>query len=180
MESRLGEGSSFTIYLPAVREVVLEATPAETAPASRGRETVLLVEDSGPVRRLVERMLTRKGYTVLAAESATAALRHCSRHEGPIDLLLTDVVLPRMAGPEIARQAREIRPGLRVLYMSGFTDETLTQHGLSSREPDLLEKPFSSATVLARVRRLLDDPEPSREEPAFLVEHPLQNQLLED
>jgi len=174
--SRVGEGSTFTIYLPAARETEPESTPTDVAPASRGRETVLLVEDSGPVRRLVERMLSRKGYTVLVAESATAALRHCSRHDGAIDLLLTDVVLPRMAGPEVARRARQIRPGLRVLYMSGFTDETLTQHGLSSLEPDLLSKPFSSATVLARVRQRLDDPATAPEEPTFLVEQPHENQ----
>ncbi len=178
--SRLGEGSAFTIYLPVAGEAVAETSPIDPAPASRGRETILLVEDSGPVRRLVERMLTRKGYTVLVAESATAALRHCSRHEGPIDLLLTDVVLPRMAGPEVARQARTLRPELRVLYMSGFTDETLTQHGLSSLEPDLLAKPFSSATVLARVRQRLDHPPEAPREPAFLVEQVIQNQTLED
>ncbi|MEZ4280649.1 MAG: PAS domain S-box protein [Myxococcota bacterium] len=180
VESRLGEGSAFTIYLPVAREALAEAAPADDAPASRGRETILLVEDSGPVRRLVERMLSRKGYTVLVAESATAALRHCSRHDGPIDLLLTDVVLPRISGPEIARQARALRPELRVLYMSGFTDETLTQHGLSSLEPDLLAKPFSSATVLARVRQLLDAPAPPPDAPAFLVEQPIEIQPLED
>jgi two-component system cell cycle sensor histidine kinase/response regulator CckA len=178
--SRLGEGSRFTIYLPVAREATVEVTPTDPAPASRGRETILLVEDSGPVRRLVERMLTRKGYTVLAAESATAALRHCSRYDGPIDLLLTDVVLPRMAGPEIARQAREIRPDLRVLYMSGFTDETLTQHGLSSLEPDLLAKPFSSSTVLARVRQRLDHPAADPQETPFLVEQAHLKQIVED
>ncbi len=180
VESRFGEGSAFTIYLPVAREVVADTLPADSAPASRGRETILLVEDSGPVRRLVERMLSRKGYTVLVAESATAALRHCSRHDGPIDLLLTDVVLPRISGPEIARQARELRPELRVLYMSGFTDETLTQHGLSSLEPDLLAKPFSSSTVLARVRQRLDDPTPRPDSPAFLVEQAIEIQPLED
>ncbi len=178
--SRLGEGSTFTIYLPVAGEAVVESTPTDPAPASRGRETILLVEDSGPVRRLVERMLTRKGYTVLVAESATAALRHCSRHDGPIDLLLTDVVLPRMAGPEIARQARALRPELRVLYMSGFTDETLTQHGLSSLEPDLLAKPFSSSTVLARVRQRLDHPPTDLQAAPFLVEQSLQNRIVED
>ena len=180
VQSRFGEGSAFTIYLPVARDTQVEPIPADNAPIGRGRETILLVEDSGPVRRLVERMLSRKGYTVLAAESATAALRHCSRHEGPIDLLLTDVVLPRISGPEIARQARELRPELRVLFMSGFTDETLTQHGLSSLEPDLLAKPFSSSTVLARVRRRLDDPSPRSDSPAFLVEQPLSNQLVEE
>ncbi len=180
VESRLGVGSAFTIYLPVAREALAEPAPADSASTGRGRETILLVEDSGPVRRLVERMLSRKGYTVLVAESATAALRHCSRHEGPIDLLLTDVVLPRISGPEIARQARELRPELRVLFMSGFTDETLTQHGLSSLEPELLAKPFSSSTVLARVRQRLDDPTPRADSAAFLVEQPFSIQRLEE
>lgn len=180
VESRLGKGTVFTIYLPIARESLAAPVTADNAPIGRGRETILLVEDSGPVRRLVERMLSRKGYTVLAAESATAALRHCSRHDGPIDLLLTDVVLPRISGPEIARQARELRPELRVLFMSGFTDETLTQHGLSSLEPDLLAKPFSSSTVLARVRRRLDDPTPGSDPSTFLVEQPIPIQLVEE
>ena len=178
--SQVGAGTSFTIYLPTAREALNEIDPVEPLVAARGRETVLIVEDSGPVRRLVERTLSRKGYTVLAAESATAALRHCSRHDGAIDLLLTDVVLPRMPGPEIARRARQLRPDIRVLFMSGFTDDTLSQHGLTGSEPDLLEKPFSSASLLSRVRQSLDAPPDARRDASFLVEHPLQNQILED
>ncbi|MFO0687351.1 MAG: PAS domain-containing protein [Myxococcota bacterium] len=176
VESRVGEGSTFTIYLPAAHEVLLESGPEEPSSVGRGRETVLLVEDSRPVRKLVERTLHRRGYTVLPAESATAALRHCSRHDGPIDLLLTDVVLPRMAGPEIAERARQLRPGIRVLYMSGFTDETLIQHGLASGGLQLLEKPFSSATLLGRVRQILDEPPSGQDETPFLVEQPVQDQ----
>ncbi len=178
--SQHGAGTSFTIYLPTAREALTASDPVEPLVAARGRETVLVLEDSGPVRRLVERTLSRKGYTVLAAESATAALRHCSRHDGAIDLLLTDVVLPRMAGPEVARRARQLRPEIRVLFMSGFTDETLSQHGLTGSEPDLLEKPFSSTSLLARVRHILDTPLDGRRDAPFLVEHSLQNQILED
>ena len=178
--SQVGAGTSFTIYLPTAREALKEIDPVEPLVAARGRETVLIVEDSGPVRRLVERTLSRKGYTVLAAESATAALRHCSRHDGAIDLLLTDVVLPRMPGPEIARRARQLRPDIRVLFMSGFTDDTLSQHGLTGSEPDLLEKPFSSTSLLSRVRQALDAPPDARRDASFLVEHSLKNQILED
>ncbi|MBK7947469.1 MAG: PAS domain S-box protein [Deltaproteobacteria bacterium] len=177
--SRVGEGSTFTVYLPTAHEVLIESGPDEPSVIGRGRETVLLVEDSRPVRKLVERTLHRRGYTVLPAESATAALRHCSRHEGPIDLLLTDVVLPRMAGPEIARRAQQLRPGIRVLYMSGFTDETLTQHGLSNSGPELLEKPFSSAALLGRVRQILDEPPRGVPETTFLVEQPDEIQMVE-
>jgi PAS domain S-box-containing protein len=186
--SRLGEGTCFTIYLPKAGVEEAAAAPDERPVPQRGRETILVVEDSGPVRRLVDRTLSLRGYNVLVAESATAALRHCSRHPGTIDLLLTDVVLPRMPGPEIARRARQLRPGLRVLFMSGFTDETLAQHGLTSATPDLLEKPFSSAAVLARVRMALDAPldgaesgaDPDPDDEAFLVEHLLQDRPLEE
>ncbi|MEZ4330386.1 MAG: PAS domain-containing protein [Myxococcota bacterium] len=182
VESRLGRGSTFTLYLPTANEELAEIEPEEALVAGRGRETVLLVEDSRPVLKLIERTLHRRGYTVLPAESATAALRQCSRHEGPIDLLLTDVVLPRMSGPEIAERVRQLRPGVRVLFMSGFTDETLAQHGLARDELRMLEKPFSSATLLARVRTALDqsDAGEAPDEAAFLVEHPLVDQGVEE
>jgi len=159
VESRLGEGSTFTVYLPTANEELAEPAPEETLVGGRGRETVLLVEDSRPVLELIERTLHRRGYTVLPAESATAALRHGSRYEGPIDLMLSDVVLPRMSGPEIAERMRQLRPGIRVLFMSGFTDETLIQHGLARSDERLLEKPFSRDTLLARVRQALDQTE---------------------
>jgi CheY-like chemotaxis protein len=152
-------GSRFTAYFPVAKQTSEMTAPKAQRLRSRGRETILLVEDSAPVRRLVQRTLEKSGYTVLAAESATAALRHCGRHQGSIELLLTDVVLPRTDGPEIARRASELRPGIRVLYMSGSTDEVLAQHGLDSPGVELLEKPFTRATVLTRVRTLLDQPD---------------------
>jgi DNA-binding response OmpR family regulator len=144
-----------------------EAESIETG----GSETILIVEDSEPVRTLVARILENAGYQVLIAESATAALRHCSRHPDPIDLLLTDVVLPKASGPDIARRALELRPGIRTLYMSGFTDDTLIRHGLRPGQQPLLEKPFSPATVLSRVRQMLDvEPDDTGSE-TFPVEH---------
>ncbi|MCR9093591.1 MAG: PAS domain S-box protein [bacterium] len=156
VDSTPGAGTSFTIYFPVA------ATGAATDDTSTdkrqigGNETILLVEDADPVRRLVRRTLEKSGYRVLCAESATAALRHCARHEGAIDLLLSDVVLPKVAGPEIASRARELRPGIRVLFMSGFTDETLSRHGLDPTRAELIEKPFTPATLLTRIRTLLD------------------------
>lgn len=151
-----GRGTRFTVYFPAARA---QATLPDATGKRRmvgGNETILLVEDAPPVLRLVQRTLEKAGYKVLPAESATAALRHCSRYEGPIDLILTDVVLPKTAGPEIARRASELRPGIRVLFMSGFTDDTLIKHGLDPARSELLEKPFSPAAVLERIRTLLD------------------------
>lgn len=159
VESSPGRGSQFTIYLPAAQSELKPDEPASELAATGGDETILLVEDSDPVRHLVSRTLEKNGYTVLSAESATAALRHCSRHPGPIHLLLTDVVLPKTSGPEIARRAAEIRPGVPVLFMSGFTDDTLESHGIHPSHDLLLEKPFTPADLLIQIRAKLEAPE---------------------
>lgn len=156
VDSMPGAGTTFTIYFPVARAgSEQDDAPSET-PRTGGRETILLVEDAAPVRRLVQRTLEKNGYQVLVAESATGALRHCSRHDGAIDLILSDVVLPRIPGPEIVQRARELRPGIRVLFMSGFTDDTLSRYGLDASRDSLIEKPFTPAAVLARVRAALD------------------------
>jgi len=160
-ESRVGEGATFRVYLPtasARRQRGRHAPEDPVGAAVGGEETVVLVEDSDVVRALVERTLRAAGYRVLTADSATGALRHCSRHPDPIALLLTDVVLPRIDGPEIALRAREIRPDLRVLFMSGFSDEKLLEHGLARDEPNLIAKPFSPSDLLHAIRRVLDEP----------------------
>ena len=151
-----GTGTQFTIYFPVARVDSGSILSSTTSPNLSGRETILLVEDDSAVRKLVARTLQKSGYKVLSAESATAALRHCSRHQGRIDLILSDVVLPKMAGPEIARRAKELRPEIRVLFISGFTDETLARHGLDASRAALLEKPFTPRAMLSRVRELLD------------------------
>jgi len=170
-ESRLGEGSTFRVYLPRARRPRSQTVPdAPTAIAEGGDETVLLVEDSDVVRGLVQRTLQAAGYTVLTAESATGALRHCSRHPGPIALLLSDVVLPRVDGPEIARRAREIRSELRVLYMSGFSGEKLLEHGLARDQTNLVPKPFTPTALLQAIRRVLDEPTEEHPDNEFHVE----------
>lgn len=156
VQTSLDVGTTFTVYMPEAETDWIESAPEHGEFKARGDETILLVEDSDSVRRLVQRTLESNGYKVLAAASATAALRHCSRHEGPIELLLTDVVLPKMSGPQVAERTRELRPNIRVLFMSGFTDDTLLQHGLANDEADLLEKPFTPAALLSRVHALLD------------------------
>ena len=163
IESKVGHGTAFSVYLPAAsrpEEATAESdseTPSEDwSEAPGGTETVLLVEDVASIRNLLERALTNRGYTVLVAESATDALRLCARHEGPIELLLTDVVLPRASGVEIARQALTLRPGIRVQFMSGFPDETLEQHGVSRATTTILDKPFTPAAALHTIREVLD------------------------
>jgi CheY-like chemotaxis protein len=171
VESAPNQGATFSVYLPAATTQALALQEEAESIETGGSETILIVEDSEPVRTLVARILENAGYQVLIAESATAALRHCSRHPDPIDLLLTDVVLPKASGPDIARRALELRPGIRTLYMSGFTDDTLIRHGLRPGQQPLLEKPFSPATVLSRVRQMLDvEPDDTGSE-TFPVEH---------
>jgi two-component system cell cycle sensor histidine kinase/response regulator CckA len=173
-----GGGTTFSVYLPAVIATADEAQPEAREGDARGNETILVLEDSDPVRELVKRTLEGAGYSVLAAESATAALRHCSRHAGEIDLLLCDVVLPNSSGPEVARRVVELRPRTRVLFMSGSTDNALSRHGLQPGTTSLVEKPFTPAIVLSKIRSLLDDdPEPLEnaliptDDPSFPVEH---------
>jgi PAS domain S-box-containing protein len=170
-ESRLGEGSTFHVYLPTAKRQRIQRKPEEPVEAAvGGEETILLVEDSDVVRGLVERTLRAAGYRVLTTDSATGALRHCSRHPDPIALLLTDVVLPRIDGPEIALRAREIRPTLRVLFMSGFSEEKLLEHGIAREEPNLIAKPFTPSDLLHAIRRVLDEPTEEQAVGGFHVE----------
>lgn len=152
-----GSGSSFTIYLPKTENVAMLPEREPGSDQFRGKETVLLVEDSEPVRRLVVRCLKSKGYTVLDVASGVDALRVCNRHEGEINLLLSDVILPKMDGFEVARRVIAIRPDIKIIYMSGFTDDALARHGVRSQDVALLEKPFTPSTLLRTVREYLDD-----------------------
>jgi hypothetical protein len=157
VDTELGRGSAFTIYFPPV-EGDLDPTAAEeeTAPAPRGSETLLVVEDETPVRELVEQTLGELGYTVLSASSGQDALGILSGYEGPIDLLVTDVVMPRMSGDELAQQIAERFPAVRVLFVSGYADEVLGRHGTLDADIDLLRKPFSAVDLARKIRLILD------------------------
>ena len=148
-----GSGTSFEIYLPeCTSEETLEAAPAGGGPIG-GSETILLVEDEASVRDLTRRMLERSGYRVLSAANGIDALQLCTTHVGHIDLLVTDVVMPQMRGVEVARRATGIRPGLRVLFMSGYTDNSI---GVDIAESvSFLQKPFTLAELLEAVRSAL-------------------------
>ena len=156
VESVVGAGSTFTVYLPQT-DAVLRPLPA--APASRavqaGTETVLVVEDAVELRSLIERFLSRQGYTVLIAADAGEALALFDRHAG-IDLLLTDVVLPGISGPELSRRLVESRPGLRVIYMSGYAEATIVQRGVVLPGLAFLPKPFTASQLCLKVRGTLD------------------------
>jgi len=155
--SEPGRGTTFKIYLPRVDQPPEQpaAAPAPRA-APRGSETVLLVEDDEAVRALARKMLAAHGYTVLAAASGAEALKLAADHTGPIHLLVTDVVLPGMSGRELATRFQSVRPGLKVLYTSGYTDDAVVHHGVLDPGIAFLQKPFTSGTLARKVRETLD------------------------
>ena len=157
--SEEGRGTTFKIYFPRVTETAEEykRVPA-TIEAPRGSETILLVEDSDWVRKLARQILERAGYRVLEASSADAAIRISEAgHNGTkIDLLLTDVVMPGMSGNDMSKQLLAKRPDLPVLYMSGYTDDAIVQHGVLEPGINFIQKPFSPDALALKVREVLD------------------------
>ncbi len=155
VESEVGRGTTFRIYLPRVDDAP-EARVDATGPAPAGRETLLLVEDDPAVRELVRELLADSGYTVLEARHAGEALEIAERYQGAIHLLVTDVVMPQMNGAELARRLVTVRPGLPVLYMSGYTDDLIAQRGVLSEGTVLLEKPFTPDALSRKIREALE------------------------
>jgi signal transduction histidine kinase/CheY-like chemotaxis protein len=152
--SEPGRGSRFDVYFPRVEPAAFSVPPSAPA-ASGGTETVLVVEDRAALRVLVRRMLVAQGYAVLEAEDPAAALKIAESHGGAIDLLLTDVVMPKMRGPELATRVRDLRPGTRVLFMSGYVEGTsLAAPG--EAPPPLLAKPFTPDELGRKVREVLE------------------------
>jgi signal transduction histidine kinase/ActR/RegA family two-component response regulator len=159
VETRKGRGTSFRVLLPAAADG--EGARAPNRPtgkipaAGKGTETILLVEDEDAVRRLVRDVLRFGGYTVLEAPGGGQALDVAGRHEGPIHLLLTDVVMGGMSGRELAERLRAARPDTRVLYMSGYTEDAIIRHGVQAAQTSFIGKPFSPAALAAKVREVL-------------------------
>jgi len=152
--SEPGQGATFKIYFPRVREAVKVPRP-EVATLPGGAETILLVEDEEPLRKLALICLKGRGYTVLEAAEASTALQLSRAHTGEIHLLLTDVVLPTVSGRELASQLVAQRPGVKILYMSGYTGDLIAQHGVLEPGTLLLEKPFTLHSLLTKVRAAL-------------------------
>ena len=157
VESRPEQGAMFNIYFPLVQQSAEDGAGVKdiTSPV-HGRETVLLVEDEPAVRGLVHETLRLHGYTVLEARHGIEALMTGAKHQGPIHLLLTDVVMPQMSGPEVAEKIQVIRPGIKVLYMSGYPDHPVFERGGISRETSFLPKPFTPNVLAKKVRDVLD------------------------
>jgi signal transduction histidine kinase len=155
--SEAGQGTTFCILLPAVEHAAAPAD-AEIGPPAEGGETILLVEDEEQVRKLARRVLERAGYCVVTAPDAQAAIALANRHPGIIHLLVADMMLPGLSGRELAAQLTIHRPAIKVLYISGTTDDAIARHRVLSPGTEFLQKPFALGQLLQKVRKVLDAP----------------------
>jgi PAS domain S-box-containing protein len=156
--SELGRGTTFKIYLPRIAAPSAAQTVPKSEAIRRGTETVLLVEDDPGVRRLAERILSSAGYSVLTASEGAGALDLLTHHGGPIDLVLTDVVLPGIGGRELAARVAALRPRTRILLTSGYTDDVVLRSAVTEASTQFLGKPYTAADLTRRVREVLDAP----------------------
>ncbi len=154
--SEPGHGTTFKIYLPMVHEPAVRTERASATSASRGSETILVVEDEEAVRALICMILGQQGYRALQAESGPEALEICGRDPQQIDLMITDLVMPSMGGGELAGRIAALRPMVKVLFMSGYTDTAIVQNGVLDPDTAFLEKPFTPAALSRKVRETLD------------------------
>jgi PAS domain S-box-containing protein len=156
VSSKLGQGTTFKIYFPQVEGLrTTRKSHAGTGETPRGSETILLVEDEGAVRKLALRTLEMAGYTVLEAAHGGEGVRVAEQHQGPIHLLVSDVVMPEMGGCLLAERLAATRPGMKVLFLSGYTDDAMVRHGVLSSEINFLQKPFSPDALARKVREVL-------------------------
>ena len=155
--SEPGHGTTFRVYLPRAEGNVAATVPVETSTPS-GTETVLLVEDDLNLRTLAHAILQQQGYIVLEAAEAAAAIRIAGQYAGSIDLVVTDVVMPKMNGRALARAIQQHRPDAKVLYMSGYPDDAIVRHGVLEPGTPFLQKPFTPGTLVRKIRQVLDQP----------------------
>jgi CheY-like chemotaxis protein len=155
LHSEIGAGTRVEILLPAVNKLPLKAREVMDDRPARGGETILLVEDKDSVRHLVREILTGLGYKVMESTEPDEALALCNRNRGRVDLLITDYVMPRMNGHELAARVVAAHPETRVLYMSGYAKESASERGLGLSDVVFLSKPFTAETLARRVREAL-------------------------
>jgi signal transduction histidine kinase/ActR/RegA family two-component response regulator len=155
-ESEPGKGTTAAVYLPLLTDAADVVEQAPERFAQGGAETVLVVEDEARVRKLVVDVLASQGYTVVEATRGEEALRFCRQRKGRIDLAVLDVVMPEMSGPGLARQILPLCPGIRLLYISGYTEEAVLHHGIPESGAAFLQKPFLPDALLRKVREVLD------------------------
>jgi two-component system, cell cycle sensor histidine kinase and response regulator CckA len=167
--SEPGQGTTFKIYLPlaVVEGGSSQPSSLPALPAPRpGQETILLVEDEEVVRKYVRRALESHGYTLLEAQNGLEALDMAAKAAEPIHLLLTDVVMPGMSGRKLAEAMTGLQPGLKILFMSGYTDDAIVHHGVLDDDAEYLQKPFSPLQLARKVREVLDGKPAFAPEPA--------------
>jgi CheY-like chemotaxis protein len=158
--SEMGRGSTFKIYLPATSDGPSERRPARLASSSLwGTETILVVEDQAEARSVIRETIHRRGYVVIEAANGAEALQISQNHVGPIHALLTDVVMPGMSGRRVAELLQAQRPNLRVIYMSGYTDDAIVHHGVLEAGIAFVQKPFTAIALLQKIREALDAPQ---------------------
>ena len=157
VQSEVGKGTTFQVFLPRLDETLAQSGEEAPAALKPGRETVLLVEDEPAFRELLQRVLESNGYAVLVAADGRAALALAAAHDGAIELLLTDMILPGMSGSTIAERLRQDRPGVKVLYISGYSQEAVASKGMLGSGTAFLSKPFRLDAFLHKVRDLLDE-----------------------
>jgi CheY-like chemotaxis protein len=156
LESTLGRGSVFQIYFPRSDGRVFSDTSVPAARRSPGEKaTILIVEDDPGIRDLSTKILSRCGYKVLVAGGGEEARRVCERHDGDIDVLLSDVVMPGMNGPMVAEMLTRLRPGVRVVFMSGYTDDAIVRHGVMEHDVPFLQKPFTPERLANKIAEVL-------------------------
>jgi CheY-like chemotaxis protein len=166
--SERGSGATFRIYLPQLREPAAAEQPDLPRNSNgRGTETILLVEDEVPLRRMLQESLSNAGYRVLEANDGTDAIRKWEKQAGSIDLLLTDVVMPLVNGRQLAQRMTSAGPQMRVIYMSGYADDVIAYHGILDENTTLVQKPFSPGALLAKVREVLDAGKPQPPMPVY-------------
>ncbi len=156
VESHLGAGTRFSIYLPRIELPAEEAPPAREMPRAEGRETIVLVEDEEPIRRMLSHQLRSLGYTVMEASDGIAALQTLSEHGKAAHILVTDVVMPGMNGTDLRDHLRKQMPHLKVLFMSGYAKEVLSSHFPGEKDMELMTKPFTGRALASRIREILD------------------------
>jgi len=155
--SELGHGTTFKVYLPMVQAPAEKTAPEKTVQGHEpGTETILFVEDEQSVRELVSEYLSARGYRVLDASDGQQALEIAAAHSGKIQLLITDVVMPRLSGRELAARLAATRPDLKVLYISGYTDDSVFRHGVLQGGMDFMQKPFNLKALAAKIREVLE------------------------
>jgi CheY-like chemotaxis protein len=154
--SELGKGTTFKIYFPRVAQATDKSAQTLRAGTPAGTETVLIVEDEQAVRMLMASVLKRAGYTVLEAGNGTEALQVCEKAHSSIDLVVSDVVMPEMSGPDLLKRLKEFKPDIKVLFVSGYTANAMVEHAAFDSKTPFLQKPFTAAGLARKVRESID------------------------